>query len=168
MLLYGHCLLVNDVSKLVTQPVVLTCLGKLWGHRGYWQASQTIDCEVHSRGDKVPRVLIHLLSQILQRQGSWLLIWSMTITAMSACEFASLLKCAARRDSSVLWCVMWNQWQWILPWRGCPVSPTYCWPHLLHIIRYILWLENSSVAIIVGQVLTEQPHTDSCQALHKS
>ena len=54
----------------------------------------------------VPRVVIHLFSYILQRQESWLFIWSMTIEAMSAWECTLLLKYAGTRDSSVLYCMM--------------------------------------------------------------
>ena len=57
-------------------------------------------------GYEVPRVLIHLLFWIFHRHGSRLRIWSITMTAMSANECASPLKCCATGDSSVLRCVM--------------------------------------------------------------
>ena len=123
------------------------------------------------KGNAVPRVLIHRLSRIFRKHGSRLLTWSITITAMSVCECASLLKCAATGESSVLRCAMSWRWPFILRCKAWPVSPTYCWPHLLHIIKYIIledlqeavivtlncspvvWLENSSVASSIGQVL---------------
>ena len=53
-------------------------------------------------GNEVPRVLIHLLSRILHRHGSWLETKSITTTVMSTRKCASWLKCAATGESSVL------------------------------------------------------------------
>ena len=88
------------------------------------------------KGCEVPRVLIHLLSRIFRRQWSRLRIWSITMRTLSACECASLLKCSATGESLVLQCAMSNRWLLIVRCSGCPVSPTYCWPHLLHAIRW--------------------------------
>ena len=41
-------------------------------------------------GYEVPRVLIHLLSYILRRHGSWLYNWSLTATTVSACMGVSI------------------------------------------------------------------------------
>ena len=94
----------------------------------------------------------------------------MTIIVISACECKSLLKWAAMGETSVLLCKMSEWWLFILQWKGRPVSPTYCWPHLLHVIRYIIledlqealiitlncspvvWLNKASVANSIGQV----------------
>ena len=91
------------------------------------------------RGNKVSRVLIHLLSLTLHRQGSWLRVCSITMTDMSARLCSQLLKCAYMGDSSVLQCVMSNRWPFTLRWNGWPVSPRYCWPHLLHVINISRW-----------------------------
>ena len=119
----------------------------------------------------VPRVLIHRLSLILCRQGSWLQASSITMTDMSARVYRPQLKCDDTGDSSVLLCTMSNLWPITLRWNGWSVSPTYCWPHLLHVIKYItledlqeaqiltlkdfpfVWLENSSEVTSMGQVL---------------
>ena len=58
------------------------------------------------KGNEVLRVLIHLVYQVLRRQGSWLCTWSMTITVISACECGLLLKCTAMGESSVLLCMI--------------------------------------------------------------
>ena len=75
------------------------------------------------------------------------------------------------RETSVLLCKMSERWSFTLQWRGHPVSSTYCWPHLLHIIRYstledlqealiitlncspVVWLEKAFVAKNIEQVL---------------
>ena len=87
---------------------------------------------------EVPRVLIHLLSRILRRHGSRLYSWSITATTMSACECPSPVKCTATGDSSVLLCAMLKRWPLTLRCSGWPVSPTYCWPHLLQVIKSII------------------------------
>ena len=123
---------------MYTQPSVL-----ILGHESL-QRSSNGTCRLHRlstlrfilKGNEVSRVLIHLLSQILCRQESWLCTWLMAITVMSAWECSSMLKCAATGESSVLLCVMSKWWPLILQWKGCPVLPTYCWPHLLHVIKY--------------------------------
>ena len=76
------------------------------------------------------------------------------------------------------WCCKINKnrkqkylWLLILQCNGCPFSPTYCWPHLPHVNKYITledlqeavtvtlnscpvrWLENSPVAGSIRQVL---------------
>ena len=45
------------------------------------------------------------------------------------------LKWAATGDSFVLWCVTSNLFPLILLCRGCPISATYWWPHLMHWIK---------------------------------
>ena len=57
---------------------------------------------------------------------------------MSARVSSSPLKCSATGDSSVLLCAMLKRWLFTLRCSGCPVSPTYCWPHLLQVIRWII------------------------------
>ena len=56
------------------------------------------------------------------------------LSSWRAClqECPSLLKCSATGDSSVLLCTMSKWWLLTLQCNSCPVSPTYCWPHLLH------------------------------------
>ena len=123
------------------------------------------------RGNDVPRVLIHRFYLILCRQGSWLRAHSITMTNMSARVCGPLLKCNDTGDSSVVLCAMSNQWLLTLRWNDWPVSRTYCWPHLLHVIKYItlehlqgawiltlkdfpaVWLENSSEVTSMGRVL---------------
>ena len=56
-------------------------------------------------GCVVPRVLIHLLSLIFRRQGSWFQSWTITMTLMSAWECATPMKCSATGDSLVLLCM---------------------------------------------------------------
>ena len=123
------------------------------------------------KGDKVSKVLIHLLSRIFHRHASQSQASLITMTVMSDSLCASLLKCSATGDSSVLRCVISYRWPLTLIWSGWLVSPTYWRPHLLHIIKYItledlqealnftlntfpvVWLENSPVAISIEQVL---------------
>ena len=102
----------------------------------------------------------------------------MTIMVTPACECELLLKWAATGKSSVLLSKISERCPFILQWRGCPVPPTYCWPHLLHVIRHItledlhkaviitlnrspvVWLEKASVANSMGQVLhLAAPHS---------
>ena len=122
-------------------------------------------------GDKVSRVLIHLLSLIFCRQESWLHTWLIPTTVMSAWEQVPLLKLSATGDSLVLRCTMLYLWLLIQQCNGCPISPMYCWPHLPHLIKYItledlqealtvtlnhspvVWLKNSSIASSIRQVL---------------
>ena len=101
-------------------------------------------------GNKVPRILIHLLSQILCRHGSWLETKSITMTVMSARECAWWLKWATTGESSVLLCMIWWWRPFILRCNGWPVSPTYCWPHFLHVIRYIMIkdLQETTIEIL--------------------
>ena len=93
------------------------------------------------------------------------------VTTMSACECPSPGKCSATGDSSVLLCAMLKWWPLTLRCSGWPVSPTYCRPHLLQVIKQIiledlqeavnfilnfwpvLWLVNLSVAINIGHIL---------------
>ena len=139
------------------------------------QVSQGIHPEIHSQEYEVSKVLIHLLSCILQRHGSWLNILSIAATVMSAKVCPSPLKCCTTEDSSVFLSMMLKRWpmQLILRCSGCPVSPTYmyCWPHLRQVIRQIIledlqeavkfilntwlvvWLVNSSVVVNIGHVL---------------
>ena len=49
-------------------------------------------------GYEVPSVLIHLVSRILQRHGSWLCILSIAMMVMSARVCPSPLKCSATGD----------------------------------------------------------------------
>ena len=86
-------------------------------------------------GCEVPRVLIHLLSRILRRHWSRLYSWSIIATIMSVCECPSPLKCTATGDSSVLLCTILKRWPLTLRCSGWPVLPTYCWPHLLQVIK---------------------------------
>ena len=90
---------------------------------------------------------------------------------MSTCECPSPVKCSATGHSSVLLCVMLKRLPLTLRCRGFPVLATYCWPHLLQVIKQIiledlqeaanfilnfwpvLWLVNSSVAVNIGHVL---------------
>ena len=58
---------------------------------------------------------------------------------MSARLCSSLLKSADMGDSSVLQCAMSNTWPFTRRWNAWPVSPTYCWPHLLHVINMSRW-----------------------------
>ena len=88
------------------------------------------------RGDKVPKVLIHLLSRTLRSHASWLRASSITMTDMSDSACVLLLKCATTGDSSVLRCVISYRWPFTLIWSGWLVSPTYRRPHLLHVIKY--------------------------------
>ena len=124
-----------------------------------------------TKGDEVPKVLIHLLSCIFCRHASRLRENSITMAVMSDSTCAPLLKRSATGDSSVLQCAISYQWPLTLICSGWPVSPTYWRPHLLHIIKYIMledlqealnftsntfpvvWLANSSVAISIGHVL---------------
>ena len=123
-------------------------------------------------GNEVLRVLVHLLFHILPRWRSWLCTWSMTITVISACECDSLWKWAALGESSLLLCKISEQWPLILQQTGRPVSPMYCWSHLLYVIRYItqedlqesliiisncspgVWLEKVSVATVQDRFYT--------------
>ena len=128
-------------------------------------------------GDKVSRVLIHLLSLIFHKHASRLRASSTARTAMSDSLCVLLLKCSATSVSSVLRCAVSFWWPLILIWRNWPVSPTYWRPQLLHVIKYItledlqeaknftlntfpvVWLENSSVIIRMGQGLhLDTPH----------
>ena len=100
------------------------------------------------RENEVLRVLIHLLSWVLRREGSWIYTWSMTIIVMPGCECKSLLKWATTGETLVLPCKMAERLLLILQRCGRPVSPNYCWPHLLHVIRYIT-LEDLQKALII-------------------
>ena len=82
----------------------------------------------------------HLLSRILQRYGSWLYSWSITMTVMSASMCPLPLKCSATGYSSVFLCALLHVKQWLLTLRcsSCPVLPTYCWSHLLWVIKYTI------------------------------
>ena len=64
-------------------------------------------------GADVPRVLIHLPSLILRRQGSWVQSWSIIMTPKLAQLCSPLVKCSATGESSVLWCAMLKQWLFI-------------------------------------------------------
>ena len=127
-------------------------------------------------GDEVPRVLIHLPSCVFRRHASRLRASSITMTPMSDSLCAPLLKCSTTGDCSVLRWVMWYRWLLTHMWSGWPLSPTYWRPRLLHMIKYItedlqeawnftasacpaVWLENSYVAINIGEVLhLDAPH----------
>ena len=136
------------------------------------QVSQWIDPEVHSRRRPIPQwpdppafpnfaeawvVVIQLVYHCDNHVRLW--------------ECALPLKCSATVDSSVLVCMMLIQWPLTLLCTGCLVSPTYCWPHLLQVVKLIiledlqlaanfilnfwpvLWLVNSSLAVNIGHVL---------------
>ena len=75
-------------------------------------------------GCDVPRVLIYLFSLILHRHRSWLRIWSITITIMSAIEYLLPLKWSSTGEASVLWYVMSCWWSFILQCKGCLVLLT--------------------------------------------
>ena len=64
-----------------------------------------------------------------------------------------LLKCDDTGDSSVLLCAMSNRPPLTLRWNGWPVSPTYCWPHLLHVIntrtaKSVIWHFSCTIFFI--------------------
>ena len=111
-------------------------------------------------GDEALSVLIHLLSWVLHRQGSWLCTGSMTIVVIPACECKSPLKWAAMGETSVFLCRISERWLFILQWRGHPISPTYCWPHLLHVIRHIA-LEDLQEVLIITLAVMYHPHLPS-------
>ena len=95
----------------------------------------------------------------------------MIMTDKSASVWPSLVKWAATGDSSMRLWAMLKRWLLIREWRGCPVSPTYWRPHLLHCIKQITLdvlqearsfnlkcspvtlLDNMSVVTSMGQVL---------------
>ena len=62
---------------------------------------------------------------------------SIIMTNKSASVWPSLVKWAATGDSSMRIWAMLKRWRFIRERRGCPVSPTYWKPHLLHCINYI-------------------------------
>ena len=89
---------------------------------------------------------------------------SMIMIDKSASVWPSLVKSAATGDLSMRLWEMLNRWLLIQEWRGCPVSPTYWRPHLLHCILQeariinlkcspVTLLENVSVVTNMGQVL---------------
>ena len=77
-----------------------------------------------SEGYDVHRVLIYLLSSILQRQGSWLCILSITMTVMSPRVWPSPLKCSTIGDFAVHLCAMLNNIYW-----PCNVAAVQSRPH---------------------------------------
>ena len=75
----------------------------------------------------------------------------MTITVKSVYKCKSLLKWPATGESSVLLRRLIEWRQFILQWRGSPVSPTYCWSHIQHVITYTrVTLEDSQEALIIS------------------
>ena len=143
-----------------------------WGH---WCSSSRFQWESTLRfipkWCEVPRVLMHLLSLILQRHGSWLYNLFIATIVISARVCPSLLKYTATKDSSLFLCVMLKRWSLILWYSSCPVSAMYCWPHLLQVFKRIIlehlqdavkfilnfqpviWLLKSSVALYLGHIL---------------
>ena len=90
------------------------------------------------KGCEVPRVLVHLFSNISLRQGAWLYCWYITTTVMSTSICASLLMCSSTGVSSVLLCAVLKWSLLIVRNMGSPVLPTSCWPHLLQVIKWII------------------------------
>ena len=85
-------------------------------------------------GCVVPRVLIHLLSSILQKHRSWLHVYSWpiarTVTPVNVCP--SPLKYSATGDSPVLLCAKLKRWllalQYVAVAKSCPhiIGHMYC------------------------------------------
>ena len=69
---------------------------------------------------EVPTVLIHLLSRIMWRRGSWLCIWCNAMTILPVCMHPSLLQCSATGDFSVLLCATLKLWLLTLRYSGYP------------------------------------------------
>ena len=111
-------------------------------------------------GNEVARVLIHLIARTFHRQESWLYISSVMITATFAWKCALLLKCAATRDSSVLWYEKSKWWLFILQckvFQYCPCT-LYCWLSLIAFLYpknwKISWLGHPSRLTILRSLAT--------------
>ena len=100
-------------------------------------------------GHDMPRVLNHLLSRFFLWITSSVNSLSITHTDRSDSEWLALLKWAATGDSSILSWEMSNRWSFIILWSGCPDSPTYWRPHLLHFIRWTILLVLNDACILM-------------------
>ena len=103
---------------------------------------------------EVPRVLIHVICCILWRRALWLYILSIAMMVMSARVCPSPLKSSATGDSSVFPCVMLKRWPLILRCSGCPVSPTYCWPHLQQVTFFYMQSPLSLCCLLFFDLFT--------------
>ena len=111
-----------------------------WSTRGIegWQVSQAIVPQIHSLREQCSQDPDPPVLPNPAQTGVLNVSRSITMTDMSARVLRLLLKYSDTGDSSVLQCWMSNQWPLTLRWSGWPVSPTYCWTHLQHIIKYVM------------------------------
>ena len=140
---YIHTLInyiVKSIRGMLQSVALMSRGGPLWSPRGPQMVIEQVSQWIDSWGSflkdaKSPESWSTCFPRILLRHGSWLYSWSITATTMSACECPSPVKCTTTGDSSVLRWAMLKRWPLTLRCSGWPVSPTYCWPQLLQVIK---------------------------------